>query len=103
MGEALHSTETMDAHAERSKLIGRQKQEKAELEKKVKKLKGAMKEAAQKEMEELEKKHEAELVDFDAAQGTGPAKVEKAETNEEKFTLDELQGFRERKWNGYSA
>lgn len=46
-------------HAERSKLVQKQKQQRAELEKKVKKSKGAMKEAAQKELEEMESKHEA--------------------------------------------
>mmetsp|Transcript_86907 Transcript_86907/g.251048 ORF Transcript_86907/g.251048 Transcript_86907/m.251048 type:complete len:259 (+) Transcript_86907:360-1136(+) len=88
-------------HAERSKLVQRQKQQRAELEKKVKKLKGAMKEAAQKELEELEGKHEAELVEFDKGQGL-PAKEVAEEKAEAPAVPTEGQNFRDRQWAGLS-
>jgi len=89
----------MDKNAERSKLIGRQKQQRQELEKKVKKLKGAMKEAAQKELDELDSKHEAELAEFDGS------KAESAEAKEEEtpaVSAKDLQKFRDKNWNGLS-
>eukprot|EP00747_Dinoflagellata_sp_TGD_P192287 gnl/TRDRNA2_/TRDRNA2_56921_c0_seq1.p1 gnl/TRDRNA2_/TRDRNA2_56921_c0~~gnl/TRDRNA2_/TRDRNA2_56921_c0_seq1.p1 ORF type:complete len:267 (+),score=110.78 gnl/TRDRNA2_/TRDRNA2_56921_c0_seq1:65-865(+) len=64
----------MDAQKERSQLCQRQKKEQGEIEKKVKKLKGALKEAAQKELEELVAKHEAELAAFDKPAAAGSKK-----------------------------
>ncbi|CAE7691852.1 dnajc27, partial [Symbiodinium necroappetens] len=94
----------MDAvHAERSKLVQRQKQQRQELEKKIKKLKGAMKEAAQKELDELEQQHEAELTSFDANKGVaeGPSKEVMAEGDSSSIMQD-AKKFRERNWSGLS-
>ncbi|CAE7612195.1 dnajc27 [Symbiodinium sp. CCMP2456] len=94
----------MDAvHAERSKLVQRQKQQRQELEKKIKKLKGAMKEAAQKELDELEQQHEAELTNFDANKGVaeGPSKEVVADADSSSIMQD-AKKFRERNWSGLS-
>ncbi|CAE7358060.1 dnajc27 [Symbiodinium natans] len=90
-------------HAERSKLVQRQKQQRQELEKKIKKLKGAMKEAAQKEMDELEQQHEAELTKFDANKGVaeGPGKEVAAEADAASI-LQDAKKFRDRNWSGLS-
>eukprot|EP00933_Yihiella_yeosuensis_P018020 TRINITY_DN14958_c0_g3_i1.p1 TRINITY_DN14958_c0_g3~~TRINITY_DN14958_c0_g3_i1.p1 ORF type:complete len:272 (-),score=125.87 TRINITY_DN14958_c0_g3_i1:60-875(-) len=89
---------------ERSKLIQKQKQAQQELEKKIKKLKGAMKEAAQKELEELEKKHEAELAEFETAGGASGSSKKKEEKEEEGPTISakDAAKFKDRNWNGYS-
>eukprot|EP00927_Polykrikos_kofoidii_P074352 TRINITY_DN70332_c0_g1_i1.p1 TRINITY_DN70332_c0_g1~~TRINITY_DN70332_c0_g1_i1.p1 ORF type:complete len:271 (+),score=80.74 TRINITY_DN70332_c0_g1_i1:87-899(+) len=60
-----------DVQAERSKLLNRQKSEMQELVKKGKKLKGAMKDANQTAIDELEKKQEAELKEFDGTSAKG--------------------------------
>ena len=55
--------------AERSRLLNRQKKERSDLEKEVKKKKGAMKVTAQEQLEQLEKDQENELAEFDAQNG----------------------------------
>lgn len=98
----------MDVNLERSKLVQRQKQQKTDLEKKVKKLKGAMKDAAAKELEELEAKHEAELAEFDGKRSGGaPAKataapVAPAAEKAPAASKDSANKFRERNWSGLS-
>jgi len=94
----------MDAkNADRSKLVQKQKQQRTELEKKVKKLKGAMKEAAQKELDELDSKHEAELAEFEGASGaTGQAAKKQEEKEEETPASSGGKVFRDRNWNGLS-
>ena len=59
----------LNVQAERSRLLNRQKKEKTDLEKEVKKKKGAMKTAAQAQLEEMENVHAKELVDFDGKNG----------------------------------
>ena len=62
-----------DTQAERSRLLNRQKKDRTELEKDVKKKKGAMKTAAQAQLEELESAQAAELAEFDKVNGlAGP-------------------------------
>lgn len=95
----------MDAkNAERSKLVQKHKQQRAELEKKVKKLKGAMKEAAQKELDELDSKHEAELAEFEGASAGAAGKATKKDEQKEEETPASSSGkvFRDRNWNGLS-
>jgi hypothetical protein len=74
---SLHGAEGLLRHlfqkrvklvVERSKLVQRQKQQRQEIENTRKNVDGAMKEAAQKELEELDAKHEAELRQFDSTQ-----------------------------------
>merc|ERR1712039_1130286 len=62
--------------------MGKQKQAIAEQEKKIKKLKGAMKAAAQDELEAMEAKHAEELKAFDA--GPAPAAESTADREEEE-------------------
>ena len=59
----------MDTQADRSRLLNRQKKDRSELEKEVKKKKGAMKVIAQKMLEELEEAQALELASFDAKAG----------------------------------
>lgn len=63
-----------DAQADRSRLLNRQKKDKTELEKEVKKKKGALKQAAMEQLEAMEKLHADELAEFDAKAGTGAPK-----------------------------
>lgn len=89
------------AHADRSKLVQKQKQQRGDAEKKVKKLKGAMKEAAQKELEELDIAHEAELAEFDNRKGVSGSEktVEKSAPVEDSAPKEK---FRDRNWSGLS-
>jgi len=91
-----------EAHAERSKLLNRHKTERTEQEKKVKKLKGAMKTAAQEELDGLDTKHEAELAGLDKKQGT--VKVVKAPPKDPgtQTTAVNVDGMKERNWAGLS-
>lgn len=94
----------MDAkNAERSKLVQRQKQQRQELEKKIKKLKGAMKEAAQKELETMEKEHEVELAAFDGSKGGESKDESKAEAETASApAAEDSKKFRDRNWSGLS-
>ena len=79
----------MDAEtikAERSRLLNRQKKDRAELEKTVKTKKGAFKQAAQEELAKLEAEQERELAEFDRTSGHGPSSPAPkiAEKNEDK-------------------
>ena len=58
-----------NVQGERSKLLNRQKKDRTELEKDVKKKKGAMKTAAQAALEQLETDQARELAEFDALHG----------------------------------
>jgi hypothetical protein len=60
-----------DVQAERSRLLNRQKKDRSELEKDVKKKKGAMKTAAQAQLDQLEADQARELAEFDKAHGLG--------------------------------
>eukprot|EP00435_Cladocopium_sp_Y103_P040124 s1485_g10.t2 len=95
---------TMDAkNVERSKLVQRQKQQRQELEKKIKKLKGAMKEAAQKELETMEKEHEEELAAFDGSKGGESKDESKAEAEAAPApAAQDSKKFRDRNWSGLS-
>ena len=80
----------------------RQKQQRQELEKKIKKSKGAMKEAAQKELETLEQEHEAELASFDGGKaGESKDEIKEAETTP-ALAPEDLKKFRDRNWSGLS-
>ncbi|CAJ1394712.1 unnamed protein product [Effrenium voratum] len=96
----------MDAlNAERSKLVQRQKQQRQEIEKKIKKLKGAMKEAAQKELEALETQHEAELADFNKGSAAGKAEAESKDeepASASASAAEDAKKFRDRNWSGLS-
>ena len=59
----------INIQAERSRLLNRQKKARTDLEKEVKKKKGAMKTAAQAQLDEMEAAHLQELADFDAQHG----------------------------------
>lgn len=101
-------------------MIQRQKSERQELEKKLKKLKGAMREATQSELDGLEAKHQAELAEFDLKVGTDKATPEgkkeskeskkdgKKESKKEpeapkpKKSNKELPEIRNRQWSGLS-
>jgi hypothetical protein len=87
---------------ERSKVIQQQKQQRQELEKKIKKLKGAMKEAAQKELEELDAKHDAEIKEFDINQGLASSEKPAEKPAEAAPVTPPAGNFRERNWNGLS-
>ena len=58
-----------DVQAERSRLLNRQKKDRTELEKDVKKKKGALKDAAQAKLDQLEADQARELAEFDQAHG----------------------------------
>lgn len=58
-----------EVQAERSRLLNRQKKDRSDLEKDVKKKKGAMKAAAQAELEQLEIDQARQLAEFDALNG----------------------------------
>mmetsp|Transcript_21398 Transcript_21398/g.47420 ORF Transcript_21398/g.47420 Transcript_21398/m.47420 type:complete len:283 (-) Transcript_21398:72-920(-) len=99
----------MDAqNAERSKLVQRQNKQRQEMEKKVKKLKGAMKDAAQRELEELESQLEAELAAFNKGGSKGEADSAKAaskaaaEESKKDSAADMSKNFKQRNWNGLS-
>ena len=53
-----------DMNKEKSKLLNKQKGERNEMEKKLKKAKGAMKDGIQKQLDELTEKHETEMAKF---------------------------------------
>merc|ERR1719207_514433 len=96
------------ADVERSKLLNKHIQDRKELEKDVKKKKGAHKEAAQEKLDALLAKQAEELAAFDAEQGTG-AKPEKKEEPKEEVAAapPPVAGaypadVRERNWNGLS-
>jgi len=92
-----------EIHKERSKLMQKQKQEKTEFEKKAKKAKGAMKDAAQAELEALDGKHEAELKQFDVANdcaAAAPAAAAAAPASSSKAPAGKV--FKDRHWNGLS-
>jgi hypothetical protein len=58
-----------EVQAERSRLLNRQKKDRTELEKDVKKKKGALKETAQAKLDQLEADHARELSEFDLSHG----------------------------------
>lgn len=70
---AMSAAEPSTIQADRSRLLNRQKKERSDLEKDVKKKKGAMKQAAQEELEALEITHAQELAEFDNAHSTNPS------------------------------
>merc|ERR1712039_673518 len=65
-----------------------------------------MKEAAEKELAELDSKHEAELVEFDQGHGLGGGGGGEAAVAKEApapaFTAKDAQKFRDRNWSGLS-
>jgi hypothetical protein len=63
------SMEQSDVAAERSRLLNRQKKDRTELEKDVKKKKGALKQLAQEQLDLLEKAQAEELAEFDSTHG----------------------------------
>ena len=87
--------------AERSRLLNKQKTELAALEKSLKKAKGMMKEKIQKDLVEMEARHEAELQAVDDAAGGSSATNDagaKSSSKKEKVKL-----FPERSWyKGFS-
>ncbi|CAK9012503.1 Inorganic diphosphatase [Durusdinium trenchii] len=92
-------------HVERSKLVQRQKQQRQELEKKIKKLKGALKESAQKDLEALEQQHEADLASFDGKGGEGKDAIKKDGEDKDISTSapsQDMKKFRDRNWSGLS-
>ncbi|CAK9053609.1 unnamed protein product, partial [Durusdinium trenchii] len=89
----------------RSKLVQRQKQQRQELEKKIKKLKGALKESAQKDLEALEQQHEADLASFDGKGGEGKDAIKKDGEDKDISTSapsQDMKKFRDRNWSGLS-
>ena len=60
-----------DFDKEKSKLLNKQKGERNEIEKKLKKAKGWMKEGVQKQLDELEKRHEEEMAKLLEEHGKG--------------------------------
>ena len=66
-----------DTHQERSRLVQRQKKEMADLEKELRKRKGAMREAIEEKIEETEKLHADELIQFDKSKGIEHAEKSK--------------------------
>jgi hypothetical protein len=62
---------TIDVQAERSRLLNRQKKDRSDLEKEVKKKKGALKAAAQAQLDQLEADQARELSEFDKTHGVG--------------------------------
>lgn len=58
-----------DVQAERSRLLNRQKKDRTDLEKDVKKKKGALKTAAQAQLDQLEADQARELAEFDKSHG----------------------------------
>ena len=82
-----------DIHIERSKLIQRQKKEMAELEKDLKKKKGAMREAVQEKIEETEALHAEELAAFDKTHA-----VEKAKPVDSPATEVKHIAIQQRNW-----
>lgn len=77
----------MDAEtvkAERSRLLNRQKKDRAELEKTVKTKKGAFKQAAQEELARLEAEQERELAEFDRTVGGSSGAPKVAHETDEK-------------------
>jgi hypothetical protein len=87
---------------ERSKLLNKHIQERKELEKDVKKKKGALKEQAQAKLDELIVQQEAELKKLDAEHGTGKPKKEEEEEPNEKQVLIIGTDVKERNWNSLS-
>ena len=59
----------IDVQAERSRLLNRQKKDRSDLEKEVKKKKGALKAAAQAQLDQLEADQARELAEFDKSHG----------------------------------
>ena len=82
----------MDIQAERSRLLNRQKKDRTDLEKDVKKKKGALKTAAQAQLDQLEADQVRELAEFDKAHGlaedgVAPA-VDVVEPRRKKLPMD---------------
>jgi hypothetical protein len=74
---------SVDVQAERSRLLNRQKKDRTDLEKDVKKKKGAMKTAAQAQLDQLEADQARELAEFDKAHGlAGMASLEPSEPSQ---------------------
>jgi len=86
----------MDIHQERSRLIQRQRKEMTELEKDLRKKKGAMKDAVQEKIEETEKIHAQELIDFDKINGV--QQIEKLKPSAETVAASQA-ARQQRNWS----
>lgn len=85
-----------DTHQERSRLVQRQKKEMADLEKELRKRKGAMREAIEEKIEETEKVHAEELIQFDKSKGIEHA--EKAKPSAEVVAASQA-ARQQRNWS----
>ena len=72
----------VNVQGERSKLLNKHKKDRSELEKDVKKKKGAMKAAAQLELEQLEAAQLLELAEFDSIHNVGDSANKKDEDHQ---------------------
>ena len=94
--------ETETAQADRSRLLNRQKKDRTELEKDVKKKKGAMKTAAQKTLDDLMETQAAELASFDARTAKEVPVIEEAPKKEEQQPVADPSAPMDVEWGDLS-